>query len=231
MAEFICSNCNHTQSVIDEYIGKNVKCPKCLSRGVVGHFAVATSVQPQPELMDNSPIILRASGGSIRTQLSRTIVLNKESTLEREFITVIDPGLPVGFTQCVGVYTAYEAETDYSSSRYIYSANYAVKVIDHVRAFEARFLTFDIWGRHVVTLSATVIADMPSGTVRPCQHNWDLYSESDACEYYASIAFIATVRTFNGQVYESDIEPVITEAKRFSAKFTNADIEPTARKS
>jgi hypothetical protein len=81
----------------------------------------------------------------------------------------------------------------------------------------------------VQTLTATEIADISGGGVRQCEGKWNLFSENEACEHYASITYLATIRTALGQVLEADIEPVIAEAKHFSNKFTDSDLEPKPR--
>lgn len=177
---------------------------------------------------NDSPIILRESGGSVQTELSRTIRLNKDSTLEREFITVIDKSLPAELTSCVGVTTIYKPGADYIAGQYMYAAKCDVKAFEDIRAFEIRFLMFNIWGRHVQTLTAAEIADVSAGTIRQCKSEWNLFSENEACEHYASIAYLATIRTATGQVYDADSEIVIAEAKQFSAKFTATNLEPTS---
>jgi len=231
MAEFVCPSCDHRQSVPDAHIGKTAKCPKCQEPSVVQDVAT-NNVQDDPVNVEptSSTIVLRESGGSIQTVLSHMSRLNKESTLEREFITIINKELPVGLTRCVGITTVYERGTDYSASRYIYATKFAVKALEDVRAFETRFLLFNIWGRHVQSLTATEIADVRAGAVRQCEGKWDLFDENEASEHYASIAYIATIRTYAGQVYEADIDPVLAEAKRFSSKFTDTDLEPTPLK-
>jgi hypothetical protein len=144
-------------------------------------------------------------------------------------ITVLDKTLPAELTSCVGITTVYEQETDYTAGQYVYSSRYAVRALDDIRAFEVRFLIFNIWGRHVQTLTATEIADVSANDVRQCDGKWNLFSENEACEHYASIAYLATIRTGTGQVLEADIEPVIAEAKQLSSKFTDSDLEPTPR--
>jgi hypothetical protein len=173
-------------------------------------------------------VVLRQSGGPIRTVLSKTIVLNEESSLKREFITVIDRSLPAAIVSCVGITTRYEPSNDYSSGGYLYTSNYSIKTIEEIRAFEIRFLLFDIWGKHVRTLSASQILDMPADSQREYDGTWSLYSENEASEHYASIAFLALIRTAKGQVFEADLDPIIEEARKFESKFSDADLEPTA---
>ncbi len=229
MATFACLQCNHQQSVPDGYIGKRTKCPKCGESGTVKVGTELVTAEVVMPVSQEGTVVLRQPGGSIRTPLSRTIILNKESSLEREFITVIDKSLPAGLTSCVGIITVYEPETDYSTGQYQYSASYAVKALAEIRAFEVRFLIFNLWGKHVHTLTATEIADLSAGEMRQCDGKWDLFDENEACEHYASIAYLAKIRTASGQVLEADIEPIIAEAKHFSSKFTDADLEPTPR--
>jgi hypothetical protein len=138
--------------------------------------------------------------------------------------------MPVGLCGCTGVVTAYEPETDYSTGEYYYSASYAVKALEAIRAVEVRFLLFNVWGRHVSTLTATEIADLNAGATKHIQSKWHLYDENEASEHYASIAYLATARTASGRVVEADNHLVIEEAKKFSSKFTDSDLEPTPRK-
>lgn len=184
---------------------------------------------PDTAAPSKDTVVLQESGGSIRTPLSRTIILNEESSLEREFITVIDKTLPANLTSCVGVSTVYEPETDYSRGEYVYSSSYEIKALEDIRAFETRFLIFNIWGEHVQTLTSTEIADITAGSVRSYDGRWNLFSENEACKHYASISYLAVIRTASGQVLRADVEPVISEAKKFSSKFTDSDLEPTPR--
>lgn len=156
-------------------------------------------------------------------------MLNKESSLEREFITVIDKTLPARLTGCFGISTVYEPETEYDVGQYLYKSKFVVEAFDDVRAFETRFLIFNVWGRHVHTLSSAEIADVAAGSTRKCKGTWNLDCETDASEHYASIAFLATIRTASGQVIETDIEPILAEAKKFSSRFSKGDLEPAPR--
>ena len=125
----------------------------------------------------------------------------------------------------------HERETDFTASQYFYTSKFAIKAIEDITAFEARFLLFNVWGRHVQTLTSTEIADVSAEHVQECDGKWLLFSENEACEHYASIAYIATIRTAAGQVYDMDTSPVLEEAKKFSSKFTTSDLEPTPSKS
>jgi hypothetical protein len=229
MALFKCEECEYSVSVSDEHIGKRTKCPSCKQSGTIVNADSEVISMPSASDLDNNPIILKSSGGPIQTKLLDNIILNKESSLEREFITIVDPSLPAGLTSCVGIKTTYQSDTSFSSGGYRYTARYSIKTLEPIFAFEVRFLLFNVWGRHVTTLSATEILDMPEGTVRSFDAKWNLFSENEASKHYASIAYVAVIRDSFGKVLEADIQPVLTEARRFSERFSDSDLEPTPR--
>jgi hypothetical protein len=169
--------------------------------------------------------VIRASGGSIQTDLSHGIRLNKESTLKREFITVIDGSLPAEITKCTGIATVFKNSDQYSSGSYAYKANTHILAFEDVRAVQVRYLTFDVWGNHVKTLATTEIFDLLSGLNHWINSEWLFHSENEASEYYASIAYLSSIRTASGRVYFADTSLVIDEAKKFTEKFNVSDLE------
>ena len=56
------------------------------------------------------------------------------------------------------------------------------------------------------------------------------YPENTAREFYASIAYIAQVRTKDGRVLKANTEAIIQEARKFSEKFSVSDLENTPEK-
>ncbi len=70
---------------------------------------------------------------------------------------------------------------------------------------------------------------MRERVVRHYSPKWNLYSENEASEHYASIAFVATVRTSTGKVLDANMACILEEGKRFSSKFVAADLEPSPR--
>lgn len=198
MALFECGFCGHKQDVPDEYSGRSARCPKCRETSLVTRaesqnetgLAVISPIIAEP-VEDPESEVRRCSGGSIRTKLSHGIVLNKSSSLQREWITINDPALPVRLTNPTGVSTIWESGDDYSAGGYKYKATYSILTFEALAALEVRFLTFDIWGKHDKTLSATQIEDIPIGKEHEFTGEWYLGSENEASEFYASIAFIA----------------------------------------
>ena len=168
--------------------------------------------------------VTRGSGGSVRTVLSQNIILNKDSSLQREWIAIKHAALPVKVKATPGVKTNYESGRGYSGS-YNYTADFEIDVTEPVTAIEIRFLTFDVWGERGKSLVLTEIKDFAAGTHK-LEGKWNLYSENEASEYYASVAYVARVRTKDGKVLVADVRPVVEEAKKFYAKFTETDLEP-----
>jgi len=168
--------------------------------------------------------VTKASGGSIQTKLGYGIVLNKDSSLIREWITVHDDSLPIEIVGSTGVLTTY------SDRNYMYNAEYTIITQEAISAFEVRFLTFDIWGNNVKNLVATDVVDIGSGVTQKFDAKWKEYSESRVSEFYASIAYISQIRTADGRVIKANPEIVLTEARKFSEKFSKSDLEPTPDK-
>lgn len=165
-------------------------------------------------------------GGSITTVLGYGVAVAKGSSLQREWIAVHDSKMPVGFEGTPGVTTVYISR-QYGSD-YRYRAKFTVATREAIRAVQIRFLTFDVWGEHVRTLSFEDVADIAQNTKKELTGDWALYSENDVEKHYASIGYVARVRLADGRVIEAPTDLVVDEAKKFSQKFTAAELEPTA---
>lgn len=164
--------------------------------------------------------VTKSSGGSIKTELGYGIVLNEKSSLVREWITIHDDSLPVDIVGTTGI------SSTYGDRNYQYTAEYSIKTKEAISAIEVRFLTFDIWGNHVRNLSATDIQDVEANVTQKFDAKWNEHSETRISEYYASIAYIAHVRTVDGRVMKTNLETVLKEARKFSDKFSKNDLDP-----
>jgi len=162
----------------------------------------------------------RAEGGSMTMELDYGIVLNEESSLTRQWITIHSDKLPVDFTESAGLHAKY------SDDGYHYVGDYVLEVQKPITALEVRFLTFNIWGEHVRTLAATDVIDLGDGKKKTFDARWDERSEHRISEYYASIAYVAQVRTEKGAVLEANHKRVLEQAKKFAEGISKSDIEP-----
>ena len=171
-----------------------------------------------------------ADGGSIQTKLIANIVLNKESALHREWVAVHDDTMPVDLVGSPGVTTIYQSDgSRYSRGNYRYKATYTVRVTQPVVAIEVRFITFDVWGDRTRALRATDVKDFAPGDY-PLDAEWNLYSENEASEHYASIGYVAAVRTKTGEIYRADVDAITDAARKYMSDFTSdlLDEDPPA---
>jgi hypothetical protein len=158
-------------------------------------------------------------------------------TYGREWITFHDASLPADLVGTVGLrassfqskYTG-NAQGGVGTIDFIYTAEYTVDPKEPLYAIDIRFLSFDVWGRHQRSFSATHIQDIEGGKQIPFSLSWKPYPENSVQEFYASIAYIARVRTKSGRIVEADSSPVVEEAKKFDKNFTVEDLEPKPEK-
>ena len=164
--------------------------------------------------------VTRKSGGLIQTTSddSGFGMVNTASSLEREWITVHDDSIPADITGTAGV------DTFYSGNAFQYRTEYFIKFKEELSAINVKFLLFDIWGEPTESLSTTNVRDMPAGITRVFSARWHA-SEHDVEVHYASIAYIARVRTKSGRVIEANTKTVLEEARKFSKKFSESDLE------
>ena len=173
--------------------------------------------------------ISRLDGGSMQTVLSRDNVLNDESSLRREWVALHEPSLPISMVGTPGVTTVWEPGGRFSASSYQYQSETTLIADEDVAAVEIRFLLFNVFGERMTTLSATEVADIPTASEQRYEWAWNILRQNDTSEFYASIAFIAYVRTISGEVYEANWDDVLTVAGMYANEITEADLNPPAR--
>ena len=159
--------------------------------------------------------VTRADGGPVRTELGFDIVLNQDSSLRREWVAVHDDSLPVDLIETPGVTTAYRGRAGYK-----YNASYSIMVHEPLAAIEVRFITFDVWGNRTRSLAASDIRDFTPGRYE-LDAVWNLFSENEAAEHYASVAYVAVVRTMTGKIHYADTAAVIEVAQQYMSDFTD----------
>jgi hypothetical protein len=192
-------------------------------------FSLVHPTEP-PSVSDATPAstdvkskatVTRADGGSVTIELGYLAeVVAKESSLKREWIAVHDSTIPVDLEGTPGVSPEYVYGRGYR-----YRTKFRITTKQPIRAVEVIFLTFDVWGNHVRSLSFEEVADVAAGVTKDLQGEWAL-SDNDVERHYASIAYVARVRVEDGQVLVAPVDTVLDEARKFSAKFTAAQLEP-----
>jgi len=230
MAVFTCPQCGHLQFVDDRHVGKKATCPKCKTQDVVLQSAVAANTPGKTGGLQSGNVRKRTAGklGIHFQSCPERSVWNNDSTIVREWIIIDSPDLPVQFNDIYGVMPHVDLD---DIKRNVYRADFEVRTIGiSATAVEVRFLTFDVWGEHVRTLSAMVIKDMGADSAVRQIEKWSLFSDNEAWEYLACIGYIARVRTAEGMVLYADTGAVLREAQLFTEKFTEADLGPKAPK-
>ena len=178
--------------------------------GLLASLVLLAAASPS----QTAPTVTHDTGGPIQTPMGFGIVLNKESSLSREWIAVHDPALPADLEGTPGIKTKF----DLKKEQFTYFCEYTVEAKEPLTAIELRVLTFDIWGNHAKSLSATEVVDVPVGQ-RKFTGEWYVLGENEASEEYASIVYLARVRTASGRVVEADPSRVLEEARKLSKKF------------
>jgi hypothetical protein len=197
--------------------------------GCKGTGSPQSGEQQPPSNRPNTTTVSRGSGGSVTTNLGYNIKVNPNSTLEREWVTAHDSLSPADLVGTVGVITAYKDGGTYSSGEYRYRATVPINFREDVTAIEVRFVLFDIWGQFTKTLTSTEVEDVAAGTTKTFTPEWTVYDENTVSEHYASIAYVARVRTKSGRVFEADYGPVVAEAKKLNARFEPGWLDPLRR--
>lgn len=234
MAVFTCPQCGHSQAVDDKHVGKNATCPKCKTQGVVQDAPATLAGQAQAH-PTNGISVRKQSDGKLGLHYPRNpelSILNKDSSIRREWIVVDAEALPVDFSSVTGVSALVSEESmKHGRVEYAYQAKLALKTRERaLSAVEIRFLLFDVWGSHIRTLSTEEVADIPPQSEHTHTATWPLFSLNEGWHFFASLGYIARVRTKEGKVLQADTAVVLREAKRFSEKFTEEDLEPKAPK-
>ena len=170
--------------------------------------------------LPSSVTIASEPGGSVG-ELQGDMTLNSGSTLMRDWVVIHDDRLPVDFDGTPGVVPQYRGRNDIQ-----YETRPTLTAREPATAVNARFITFDVFGEHVTTLGATEVVDLTPGDPRDFQWRWRS-GENDAAKHFASIAFIARVRTADGQVHTADYETILCVAELFALAATVADLDPS----
>lgn len=196
-----------------------------LSFGVMLIAAMACTAAAAQGQPSKSPVLAmdRFEGSSVKTELGFGIVLNKNSTLKREWFVIRDPASPVQFDGATGVTVVYK-DGGRASGSYQYQASYTVMPSQPVVAYELRYVVLDVFGRLLKSLSATEVEDRSNPVNGTAQ--WRIWSENEASEVFASVAYVANVRTSSGTVYEANRAAIFEQVRKVSRRISEADLEP-----
>ncbi len=184
--------------------------------------AVSAAAMPK-----TSPLVLeRFEGQAMSISLGYGIFLNKGSKLSREWFVVADPAAPARVNEKNGVNVIYEDGKGSLPGRFYYSSYYSATANEPIKAIEIRVQLFDVFGRHIRTLSVTDIADRAEESFG-LEVKWRMPSENEASEMFTSVMYVASVRSATGKVYAIDNRALLDQLRKVNSKITEAELEPT----
>ena len=182
-------------------------------------FATEVSAQSAQHVTRASGDPMKLDVGYHMTGANTQVGLNLHSALRREWITIHNNSMPADIVGTVGIKISYGGDL-------YYDVTYQIEARETITAFEIRFLAFDIWGDFMKTFSVTEIIDMDAGRKSEFGMRWIVIPGDEVEQYYASIAYIAQVRTADGKIIKPDLGIVLKEAMKFSEEFSESDLEP-----
>lgn len=150
-----------------------------------------------------------ADGGSV-------VDINEGSSLHYSWITLNDADAPIQIED-TGIVVTRILETFFSKGFLVSSVP--------ITAFEIRFVLYDIFGSHMKTLSATEVIDVATGEKFDFPNwGWGIYG-NEAHEIFTVAAFVAQVRTADGEVWRYDEDAIAEELVKIQIQTTTEDLE------
>lgn len=183
-----------------------------------------TSAWAQPSGAPVAITVDRSEGPDVTVSLGYGIVLNKESTLRREWFVVRDAQAPAFIEGPAGIRVVFKDGDRGSRGEFQYTSSYRLAAREPVTAFEVRAVVIDVFGRTVKTLSSTEVVPVTGG--RDFRSAWRIFSENEASEAFASVMYVAQVRTAAGRVYVADRAAIFDQVRKVASRLTEADLEP-----
>lgn len=181
----------------------------------IAAYSLARSPSSLPVALAQSSnlIAFRADGGPVVTELGYGIRVNEGSSLRRAWYWINDPDCPIEISQA-GLNTTYKERS------YRYTEEGILNVREPVAAFELRYVLYDIFGRHITTISATKVNDVAAGehsiTGGGSANTW---SESDIQRFLTSVVYVAAVRRADGSVWKQNYEALALKVASIEPSF------------
>jgi hypothetical protein len=168
--------------------------------------------------------ISKVDGGSVITELGYGIKVNKNSLLHRTWIILNDSSCPIQLINS-GI------NTKFSKREYSYKAMGEIKTSEIISAFSIRFILYDIFGRHIKTLSATEVTDIQANSSFQLEDigSWRAW-ENEVSELLTIVSFVANVRTETGMIWRFNDKAITEELDKIQLQFTSGVLEPDKEK-
>lgn len=158
-------------------------------------------------------------GGSVKVDLGYNVVLNKASSLTRQWVYIQDPKCPVDIEGSTDVHVRYKKD-------YNYQASMIFKAKQDVTAVEVIHVITDVFGRRLSTLQNATVRDVKAGDTGVTDGEWRIWSETEASHAFTSFTYVRSVRTADGKVYFAPMAQVLEVIRKGAPSLTSTDIEP-----
>lgn len=158
-------------------------------------------------------------GGPVKVDLGYSVVLNKNSSLYRQWVYIQDPKCPVEIEGPTDVVVQYKKD-------YAYQAIMTVKAKQDVTAVEVVHVITDVFGRRLSTLQNGFVQDVKAGETARAAGEWRIWSETEASNALTSFTYVRSVRTADGKVYFAPMAQVLDVIRKGAPSITSTDIEP-----
>jgi len=168
---------------------------------------------------DTSLQVREEDGGSVAVRTANGF-MNQDSSLKRRWVVIDDPNSPASLDHA-GVYSRFDEK---ENMQYLHPAG-VVSPRQAISAIEVRYVLFDVWGQHLRTVSLTRLVDSSTHLDLRTGINWPAL-DSEVSQLVTTIAFVARVRTSEGDVWTFDSHRILRPFENLGLKISAADLVP-----
>ncbi|HEY3568241.1 MAG TPA: hypothetical protein VGP73_09940 [Thermoanaerobaculia bacterium] len=162
-------------------------------------------------------------GGSVTTDLGYSIKVNGKSTLRRKWLVINDSSCPMQLCEA-GV------NISFGNQQYYFVQVGGLSSSEAISAFEIRYALYDVFGRHLKTLSTLSVVDMPAGhTGGLSESRWRAW-ENEVSALHTVIAFVAHVRGQSGRLWRFREKQISDQLTRIDLLVSSGALDPTKDK-
>lgn len=194
----------------------------------ITHQLAAHGANKPKQAPDSDVIVTHAEGGNILDGIYSKSGLIKfghtpKSSLTRQWTVIHDKNMIVDIDDTSGVGMGLA-----DNGRYVYGTKFRLNCTEPVTVIEVNFALFNIWGDYITTVKDTIIEDFEPGKQIKQDATWNSFTENGT--YFASIAYVARVRTKSGRVINCKLGKVLEEGKKLYDSLTLEDLQPKKEK-
>lgn len=164
-------------------------------------------------------VVKTGEGGTAKVELGYNVVLNKNSSLRRQWAYINDPKSPVEIEGSIDIGVKYKKE-------YVYTGTAVVRAKQDVHAIEIVHVILDVFGRRLSTLQNLAVSDLKADSTDGFSGEWRIFSESEASAVHSSYTYVRSVRTADGKIYSAPMTQIFEAIRKGSPGLISAEIEP-----